>query len=947
STRIGYWLDYSDPYITYSNDYVESVWWALATLHQKGLLYRGHKILPYCSRCGTALSSHEVAQGYEDVKDPSVFLALPLLNPDGSDASRKILVWTTTPWTLVSNTALAVHPELVYVELVRRKDRERVLLAEARVAAVLGDDFADRWDTGARFTGAELVGLRYRRPLDWVTYPQGEHELIVGEEFVSADDGTGVVHMSPAFGADDYAAGQRHGLAFVQPVNARGEFPADMPLVGGMFVKKADPLIVDELKKRGVLWKATTIEHSYPHCWRCGTPLLYYARESWFVRTTSYRDAMLARNARVNWNPPEIGSGRFGEWLENNIDWAVSRDRYWGTPLPLWVCERDSSHVEAIGSYAALAERVGRALPADFDPHKPFIDRYEWPCGECRVPGAELGAPMMRRTTEVIDGWFDSGSMPFAQWHFPFENQALTASQYPADFIAEGLDQTRGWFYSMLAIASGMGDAVPNNLTDEGTDALAAPYRAVVVNNLILDAAGVKMSKHLGNTVDPFDVTTRYGADAVRLFLVAASQVWLPRKFDEKKIGEISGRFLLTLKNIYSGMFAQYANFGWTPGEGDPPVAERSAIDRWILSRLSEAEREADRALTGYDVYAAVHVIMRFVDEDVSKWYVRQTRARFYDVESDDNRAAFATLHEVLVVACRLLAPVCPFVTDWVHRELTGESVHLAAYVRPGERYRDIEVEQRMDDIRTLATLGHAARDKAEIKVRQPLERMVCVVPNCDEASLHALIPLLAAELNVKTIDFAQSGESFVRFRAKPNFRTLGKVFGKGTPLAAKAVEAFSHEDLVEWQKGSALAVSVEGVTHVVRPEDFDLLRESTGDLVVESQGGYFAALDVTISPALRLEGLARELVSRVQRMRKEAGLLVSDRIVLWMSGDAPVEEAARDHEGYIRAETLATELHVGAIRAGETGAVEQTNHAVNAAELDGLAAHIALTRVG
>ncbi len=970
STRIGYWLDYSDPYVTYSNDYVESVWWALATLHQKGLLYRGHKILPYCSRCGTALSSHEVAQGYEDVKDPSVYVALAL---EASDVGRqlsdttggrpttgaKILVWTTTPWTLVSNTALAVHPELAYVELLRRKDGERVVLAEARVSAVLGDDYTDRWDTTGRFSGAELVGLRYRRPLDWVTYPPGEHEIIVSEEFVSSEDGTGVVHMSPAFGADDYAAGQRHGLAFVQPVNARGEFPADMPVVGGLFVKKADQLIIDELKARGVLWKAGTLEHSYPHCWRCGTPLLYYARESWFVRTTSYRDAMLARNARVNWNPPEIGSGRFGEWLENNIDWAVSRDRYWGTPLPLWVCDRDSSHVDAIGSYAALAERVGRALPAGFDPHKPFIDRYEWPCGTCEALGnrdSALGAvPTMRRTAEVIDGWFDSGSMPFAQWHYPFERKDVTASQYPADFIAEGLDQTRGWFYSMLAIAAGLGDALPNNLTDEGTDALAAPYRAVVVNNLILDAAGVKMSKHLGNTVDPFDVTARYGADAVRLFLMASSQVWLPRKFDEKKIGEVSSRFLLTLKNIYSGMFAQYANFGWAPGDGDPPVEQRPAIDRWILSRLTKAEREADTALMGYDVYAAAHVIMRFVDEDVSKWYVRQTRARFYDVESSDNRAAFATLHEVLVVVCRLLAPICPFVTDWMHRELTaaagGESVHLAPYVRPGDgaRYREIEVERRMEDIRTLATLGHAARDKAEIKVRQPLSRMVCVVPHFDEASLRELLPLLRAELNVKAIDFAQSGEAFVRFTAKPNFRALGKVFGKGTPLAAKAVEAFSNDDLIAWQKGEPLAVSVEGVTHVLRHEDFELRREATGDLVVESQGGYFAALDVTITPPLRLEGLARELVSRVQRMRKEAGLQVSDRIVVWIRGDALVEEAAREHEGYIRAETLATELHVGAKRADGTGDGEDTtvHHAVNAAELDGLAAHIALTRVG
>src|SRR5436305_3986510 len=459
SARMAYWLDYEHPYVTYTHDYVESVWWSLKTLFDKDLLYRGHKILPYCPRCGTALSSHEVAQGYEEVEDPSVYVALELVGDEGDNRSlvadaprddgsslvgRRILVWTTTPWTLVSNTALAVNPDLEYVEVIRRegKDYRTFILAADRLRPVLGDDFENRWEIIRRLSGSEMVGWRYRRPFDWLEYPEGRaHEIVVGESFVSAEDGSGVVHMSPAFGGDDYAAGQRHNLAFLQPVDARGQFPRDLPVVGGLFVKDADALLIEELKRRGVLWKAARIMHSYPHCWRCDTPLLNYARTSWFVRTTAYRDSMLVRNAAVDWHPPEAGEGRFGEWLKNNIDWAISRDRYWGTPLPVWLCDADETHVAVVGSYAEFSERVGSALPNDFDPHKPQVDSYYWRCTKAGCPGH------MRRVPEVIDTWFDSGSMPFAQWHYPFENRDRLTAQYPADFIAEVVDQTRGWFY--------------------------------------------------------------------------------------------------------------------------------------------------------------------------------------------------------------------------------------------------------------------------------------------------------------------------------------------------------------------------------------------------------------------------------------------------------------------------------------------------------------------
>ncbi|HEX9127904.1 MAG TPA: isoleucine--tRNA ligase [Gemmatimonadaceae bacterium] len=942
SERIGYWLDYSDPYVTYSNNYIESVWWALATMFRAGRLYRGHKVLPYCARCGTTLSSHEVAQGYKDVKDPSAYVALDLVEDKGAKTRRRILLWTTTPWTLVSNVALAVNPTLEYVELRKRKSEtgETIILALARTPAVLGDDFAGRWETVGSFRGSDLVGKRYKRPLDWVAYKEGKHEIIIGESFVSSDEGTGVVHMAPAFGADDYAAGQRNGLAFLQPVNLRGEFPEDMPLVGGMFVKDADAVILEELKRRGVLWKSTLHEHAYPHCWRCETPLLYYARTSWFVRTTEFKDAMLVRNSRVDWHPAETGSGRFGEWLTNNIDWAVSRDRYWGTPLPIWVCERDDSHAEAIGGYAELSERSGLKLGDDFDSHKPFIDSYTW---ACKCGGT------MRRTPEVIDAWFDSGSMPFAQWHFPFENRDKFERYYPADFIAEGIDQTRGWFYSLLAIATGLGEALPNNLLAHEAHSPVvgdtAPYRAVVVNDLVLDAEGQKMSKRLGNIIDPASVIPRYGADAVRLFLTTSSQLWTPRRFDEAGIRDTAGRFLLTFKNVYTGIFAEYANFGWSPSDKNPAPQKRPPLDRWILSRLATVEREADELLGRYEATNAAKAVMAFFDEDVSKWYVRQSRHRFYDVDGEDNRAAFATLHEIIAVTCRLLAPFAPFITDWVHRELTGSSVHLAPFTRKAPGAIDVDLERAMGQIRTLATLGRAAREEAGVKVRQPLTRLVCVVPSHGSASktdagvLEELSPLLAAELNIKIVQFISSADDLVTLKARPNFRSLGKKFGKETPLAAEAVQALSSEALAEFEAGKPLYVSVGNESRELSSEDLTVVRTASGDMVVKEEGGYFAALDSVVTHELRLEGLAREVVSRVQRLRKELGFAVSDRITLLVGGGAEIQEAVKAFQKWIADEVLALKVNVGEKIDG--------THATHTFDLDGQSVEVALERAG
>jgi isoleucyl-tRNA synthetase len=945
SARMGYWLDYADPYITYENPYVQSVWWALQTLHRKGLLYQGHKILPYCARCGTALSSHELAQGYEDVEDPSVYVALDLAG--GGPVRRRIIVWTTTPWTLVSNVALAVHPTLTYVELRKKHVSDwTIILAEARAGAVLGADYTERWERVALLTGADLVGARYTRPLDWVPYPdEGTHEVIVGEDFVSAEDGSGVVHMAPAFGADDYAAGKRHGLAFVNPVDARGEFPAAMPLVGGKFVKDADAAIVEELERRGALWKSQKFVHSYPHCWRCGTPLLYYARSSWFVRTTAYKDRMMARNAAVNWNPPEVGAGRFGAWLENNIDWAISRDRYWGTPLPVWVNDADPTEVEVIGSFAELAAKVGRPLPDDFDPHKPHLDQYTWP--------AASGTGTMRRVPEVIDTWFDSGSMPFAQWGFPHQagSAERVARYFPAEFIAEGVDQTRGWFYSLLAIATGLGDALPNNGVDDATvpaapdRGRAAPYRAVVVNDLVLDANGQKMSKSRGNTVEPRAVMARHGADAVRLFLMASSQVWVPRRFDEAVIRETAGRFLVTLRNVYSGIFAQYANFGWEPSAADPAVAARPVLDRWILSRLAATEAEVDAALLRFDATAAARVLMDFVAEDVANWYVRLSRARFYETDGADNRAAFATLREVLVVTSRLLAPFAPYVSDWIHTELTGTSVHLADFRRTGRGApdllrRDPDLERAMQAARTLATLGRAARESAGIKVRQPLAALTCVAPGIALAWHEMIAGLVAAELNVKRVTFADSAADWVRLEGKPNFPVLGKLVGGAMKATKPVVEALDQAQLRTIEQGGTVTVEVPGHGPLALDASRVTISAAAATSLVVQQGeGLSVALDPAVTPALRAEGMAREVVSRVQRLRKESGLAVSDRIRLAVAGPTEVQEALRAHAAWLAGEVLARECII-------TDALPTPAWPATAeVDLDGAMARIALTK--
>ncbi|MBM4184652.1 MAG: isoleucine--tRNA ligase [Gemmatimonadetes bacterium] len=917
SERIGYWLEYWRPYVTLDPKYVESVWWILKSFADKGLLYKGHKSVPYCPRCGTALSSHEVALGYRDVEDPSLVFVAEVVGADGKpDPERRaFLAWTTTPWTVPSNTGLAVHPELDYVEVAR--DGRRYIVAAARAEALFGEAAS----VVGRHKGADLAGLRYRRPLDLVAEPRdrGNGWTVVAEEFVTATDGTGVVHMAPAFGADDYAAGQRHGLPLLNPVDDAGRFQADVKLVGGMFVKDADQTLVNELRARGVLFDVGTVVHSYPHCWRCSSPLLYVARDSWFVATSTKRDALLANNERVRWHPPEVGEGRFGEWLRGNVDWALSRDRYWGTPLPAWVCDRDGSHVRWIGSLAELAECVG-GLPKDFDPHRPHIDAPTWKCPSC--------SGTMRRTPEVVDAWFDSGAMPYAQWHYPFEHAREFEAHFPADFICEGLDQTRGWFYSLLAIST---------LLEKGP-----PYRNVLVNDLILDAEGQKMSKSRGNVVNPWDAIGAQGADAVRWYFITSSNPWVPKRYDPAALAEAAHNFFDTLLNTYK-FFALYARAeSWTPTAADPAPSERPLLDRWLLSRLASLVDRMSADLDEYQLTRAYRALGEFVVEDLSNWYVRRSRGRFWgNVDAADTRAAFRTLWEALREVTVLAAPCVPFVADWLHRALTDESVHLQWWfteerAKALSTFVDARLEADMDAARALVSLGRAAREDVKIRVRQPLRRIVAVVPG-NRPLADEVLAVARDELNVKRVEFVSSAEGLVKLIARPNFRALGPRFGKDTNEAANAMRALPQASLARYRDGGTVEIEVAGATHRLEAGDLEVAQEASAGLVVKSESGYTVALDPSLDEELVAEGVARELVNRIQRLRKDAGLEITDRIELAIGGPDAIRSAAGLHEAFIGGETLALAVTV-------TGAVAERDFShVREVDIDGTPATIGL----
>jgi len=890
--RIGFWLDLEHAYRTLDADYIESVWWALAQINEKGLLYEGYKVVPYCPRCGTALSSHEVAQGYRDVEDPSVYVRLPVRSGrDGAlapvlQAGDELLVWTTTPWTLVSNAAVAVDPELTYVRARPGPSGETpgavFVLAEALVARVLGED-AEVID---RFPGAALEGVAYEPPFAYISGaefgPLGHTVLLA--DFVTADDGTGLVHTAIAFGEDDFRLGQRYGLTVVNPVRLDGTYDERIGPYAGRFVKDADADLVQDLRARGRLLREESYLHSYPHCWRCGTPLLYYAKPSWYIATSKLRERLLAGNETVSWYPPHIKHGRFGDWLANNVDWALSRERYWGTPLPVWRC--DSGHVHVIGSFAELHQRSGVQLE---DPHRPYVDDVHFPCPECQEP--------MTRVPEVIDVWFDSGSMPFAQHHAPFANQDVFREEFPADFICEALDQTRGWFYSLLAVSTLVFDR--------------APYENVVCLGLILDGDGQKMSKSRGNTVEPWEVIDSYGADALRWYFFTSKQPWDGYRFAPEAIGEGVRLFLRQLWNTYY-FYASYAQVNAdaiaTPQQ---PPAGAADLDAWARSRLTETALTVAERLDAYDATAAGRAIAELVD-DLSNWYVRRSRRRFWD----GDREAFETLRDCLVTISQLLAPFCPFIADEIYDNLDASlpSVHLTDFPTAETLPpRDEPLEAAMATARETVRLGLAARGAVKLKVRQPLAEAVVVAAGPERAAIERLTEIVREELNVKRVRFVTGAEELVRYEIKPNYSRLGPRFGAAMPRAAAAIAALDPaRAAVAVREGHPIAITVDGHDHQLTPEDLLVTMQPLEGYSLEREGGHAVALDLTLDEPLLREGQAREIVHAVQNARRNAGLVVEDRIALWLDGHDRLLSVAREHEAYLATETLAVEIVYG-----------------------------------
>jgi len=894
--RIGFWLDLGDAYYTFTNDYIETVWWLLRTIWDKGLLYQGFKVVPYCPRCGTAISSHEVAQGYKEVEEPSVFVRFPLT----TDAAEKLTgdpyqpvslaVWTTTPWTLVSNVAAAVHPDVTYALVESRG--ERFVLASSLVAIVMGKKAV----VERELPGKDLLGLQYLPPYTFLEADKPAH-FVIGADYVTTTDGTGIVHIAPAFGEDDMRVGQENDLPLVNAVDTEGRFVAEVTPWAGVFVKDADALIIDELKERGLLLGVEPYRHSYPFCWRCDTPLLYYSKATWYIRTTAIKDQMLAANDDIVWHPEHIKQGRFGEWLANNVDWALSRDRYWGTPLPIWRCENDHTH--CVGSIAELREMSVGPVPDDLELHRPYVDDVVLRCPEC---GRD-----MHRAPEVIDAWFDSGSMPFAQWHYPFENQQTFAERFPADFIAEAIDQTRGWFYSLLAVATLV----------EGRSS----YKRVLCLGHILDVEGQKMSKSRGNVVLPGDILDKQGADALRWFLFTAQSPWSPRRFSPEMVDEVVRRFLLTLWNTYS-FFTVYANIDrFDPTAASVPVAERPLLDRWALGELSRLVGVVTAGLEDYDATNSGRAIQAFVD-DLSNWYVRRSRRRFWKSTRDrDKLAAYHTLYECLVTLAKLLAPYTPFIAEELYQNLVRSvdaaapaSVHLCDWPVADAAAVDETVTFDMDTARRVVELGRAARNAAAVKNRQPLAAVTVAGSAHERAALERLGDIVTDELNVKELRLVADSDELLDYSLKPNLKVLGPRLGRQVGAVGAALKAVAAGEFVAALRadGSASLALAGGEQVSLATDDVLIETVAPEGSRVESDGTLTVALHTTIDQALRDEGIVRELVHAVQLARRNADLRIEDTISLALAAPAKLSELVERNAAYIKSETLANELELG-----------------------------------
>ncbi|WP_328995012.1 isoleucine--tRNA ligase [Kribbella sp. NBC_01245] len=897
TTRMGYWVDMDEPYRTMDPQYVESVWWSLKQIHDKGLLVEDYRITPYCPRCGTGLSDHELAQGYETVVDPSVYVRFPLTSgPLAGKAS--MLVWTTTPWTLVSNTAVAVHPDVTYV--VATDGNESLVVAEP-LLGTLGEG----WEVTGKFAGKDMERWNYQRPFELVEFPEPAHFVVLAE-YVTTEDGSGLVHQAPAFGADDLVVCRAYGLPVVKPVGADGTFDADLPLVGGQFFKKADTDLVKDLQARGALFRHVPYEHPYPHCWRCHTPVMYYALPSWYIRTTQVKDALLRENEKTNWYPESTQWGRYGDWLKNNIDWALSRSRYWGTPLPIWRCAED--HQVCVGSLQELGELAGRDL-SNTDPHRPFVDDITFACPTCGETST--------RVAEVIDAWYDSGSMPFAQWGYPWVEGSKEKFEqaYPADFIAEAIDQTRGWFYTLMAIGT--------LVFDESS------YRNVVCLGHIMAEDGRKMSKHLGNILEPIPLMNDHSADAVRWFMACSGSPWKPRGVGPNVLNEIVRKVLLTYWNTvaFHALYARLAD--WDPTAEAPAVADRSVLDRWLVGETNRLVRDTEAAYDDYDTAKLGQLIGQFVDV-LSNWYVRRSRRRFWAGDA----GALATLHETLEVLTRLMAPLTPFVTERVWQDVfrpvgvgLPESVHLSSFPAYDAGLIDDTLAVHMSMARRVVELGRSARAEAKVRTRQPLSR--ALVGSAAIADLEQeLLTEIADELNVGSVEpLSSAGADLVEFSAKGNFRELGKRFAKQTPVVAKAIAEADAAELAAALKAAGKAsVQVDGADVEVSADEVLLSERPREGWSVVNEQGETVALDLEVTPALRQAGLAREVVRTLQEARKNAGLEVSDRIEVWLSATGELADALAHHGDEVGREILAVALHHNAATAADlvTGTDEE-----------------------
>ncbi|MES1929085.1 isoleucyl-tRNA synthetase [Salinisphaera dokdonensis CL-ES53] len=928
--RIGYWVDLDAPYVTFSNEYIESVWWLLKQLHEQGLLYKGHKIHWYSPGSGTVLSSHEVSLGYKEVQDPSITVKFFL--EDEPDVA--ILAWTTTPWTMPSNVAVAVGPNIEYAKA-RAEDGSVYIVAKDCVTATLGED-AEILET---FGADALIGKRYKPPYDcFADDPEAENAWrVIAADFITTDDGTGIAHEAPAFGADDFTVTAAEGMPVFNPVERNGHFRADFPLVGGLWFKDADKPIARDLKDRGLLFSQQVTVHNYPHDWRKGTPLMNYPVESWFVATQQHKDKLVEYNDRIDWHPPHVGTGRFGDWLANNVDWALSRHRYWGTPLPIWVNDRDENDIVVIGSIDELREYAGDQVAADdtLDLHKPQVDAITWPAKD---------GGTMRRVPEIIDVWFDSGAMPFAQWHYPFENKEAFEANFPADFICEGVDQTRGWFYSLHAIGTLIKDS--------------PAYKNVIVNGLLLDANGEKMSKSKGNTVDPFEALDSHGADVIRWYMLASSQPWDNTKYAERGLRDTRTKVFGTLENVYS-FFATYANIdGFSADTPAPAVADRPELDRWILSRLQSTSAEATAALDEYNPTRAARAVERFIDA-LSNWYIRRSRARFWagaradstaeaggeasDEAVADKRAAYHTTLTCLRDVAAMMAPIAPFFSDWLYSHVSEQtgvraSVHLADFPAADAELVDADLERRMALARAIVGNTLALRNEASINVRQPLGRILVVEePGVARADVEAVAAIVRDEVNIDAIEFVAGEGDLVKRSAKPNFKTLGKRLGKQMKTVAAAVAQLGDADIAAYMRDNAITVTADGEPIELGEGDLLVSAEGVEGWLVGREDGVTVALDSTLTDSLRERGLAREVINRVQRLRKQAEFHVADRIRVQYRADNDLAKAIEAHGTMMARETLAEAY---APDAEPTGDVEQ------AFEIDGANITLALTRL-